>query len=234
MSHIAHSIYESNPSTFFKWANSPEFDPNIEIEPGIPLWVDCLKNSHLRGMLFLLEQGADLENGLALLKTDKLIGLFLSTLWSYTNKDLLRKVISSGIDLNTLIQVGDQPTFNFDEDRVEVVSLSKPLLSIAATDSEMSNQDIVNWIKVLVQSGADINGVDSTGNTALHDAAAALFSDADGNLPIISTLLDMGANTKVVNQYGLSPRTYFIRFVDKTIPDFQSNKVYSKMCDYLD
>lgn len=233
MSAIAHSIYDTNPTNFFKWAKSSKFDPDIEVQPGIPLWVDCLKHSHLRGMLFLLEQGANVACGLPLLDTEQLRGLFLSTLWSYTNKELLEAAIKSGVDLNVQIPVGDQPTFNFDSGRIEVVALTKPLLSIACTDSEISNQEIVKWVTTLVNAGANVNGVDSVGNTALHDAAAALFSDNEGNLPIISCLLDIGADISRKNKYGLSPKEYFIRFVEHTIPDFKQNRTYYKMCDYL-
>lgn len=233
MSAIAHSIYNTDPTEFFTWARSPSFDPNIEIQAGVPLWVDCLKNSHLRGMLFLLEQGADIARGLPLLDSDNIRGLFLSTLWSYTNKELLEKAIQAGFNLNMQIPVGDQPTFNFESDRIEVVSLTKPLLSIACTDSEMNNREIVHWMTVLMKAGSDVNGVDSVGNTALHDAAAALFSDNEGHLPVISCLLDNGADIGRRNKYGLTPKEYFIRFVAHTIPDFKQNRLYSKMCDYL-
>lgn len=230
MQNIANRIYDTNPEQFFKWAKSEKFDPNICIHPGMPLWIDCLKHCHTQGMLYLLENGANMKAGFHILKTLNLTGLFLNILCSYTDKSLLIRAIKEGIDLNVLIPLGQQPTFYYDHelntDKIIVKNVEKPLISLVATDSDMRDHEIIEILELLITNGADINLCDTEGNTVLFDAAVAMFSNKNIELPILSYLISHGSNKQVLNNIGLTAEEYYIHFVRSTLPNLKDSEIY--------
>lgn len=234
---VTRAIYDQNPKMFFDWVQSDDFDPDIKTSENIPLWVDCLKNCHLRGMLFLLENGANIADGIEPLMRLGLTGLFLSTLMSYTNRELLRRVIISGIDLNILVPTGEQPSlqYNKDEARTQIVmiELHKPLISLIATDSDLRFKDIIELMNLCIANGANINLIDSLGNTVLFDAAVALFADEKGSFPIVEWLLLKGVDINIINHNGLDAKSYFEVFVSTVKPELISSNEYMNMCKCL-
>ena len=86
---------------------------------------------------------------------------------------------------------------------------STPLMAAAglgaprADDEEVTDAgdraDPVDVIKLLVDRGADVNAVNTTGNTALHYAAQR------GSAPIIQALAARGAKFDVKNKRGVTP-----------------------------
>jgi ankyrin repeat protein len=58
---------------------------------------------------------------------------------------------------------------------------------------------VLETVKAAIKSGADVNGSDSAGDTALH-SAAALGYDA-----VIQCLVDHGAQPNAKNKRGLTP-----------------------------
>jgi hypothetical protein len=58
---------------------------------------------------------------------------------------------------------------------------------------------VVEAAKAALDGGADVNGVNQAGDTALHTAAAR------GNAPLVQLLVDRGAKVDVKNKRGQTP-----------------------------
>ena len=57
----------------------------------------------------------------------------------------------------------------------------------------------IDFVKLLIERGADVNAKDANGNMPLNYAAQF------DNLEVISLLLDKGANINAQNKFGITP-----------------------------
>jgi len=84
-------------------------------------------------------------------------------------------------------------------------------LHIAASNN---NEEIG---KLLIEAGADVNVIQSTGETPLH------FAAQHGNIDLIVTLLEFDADTRIVNLSGQSPADLAYQKGYKEIADILKN-----------
>lgn len=115
---------------------------------------------------------------------------------AYFNKaDIVRLLLSKKVNPN--IASGNE-------------QLASPL-HIAASNN---NEEIG---KMLIEADADVNAVQTTGETALH------FAAQHGNIDFIVALLEFGADTKIVNLAGLSPADLALEKGYKEIAEILAN-----------
>lgn len=161
-------------------------------------------NGQEKAVKFLLLCGADINARDESLKSPLMAAIEAK---SYKTAKLL-------IDVNASVKVSDENGYTplhyaVMNGQKEIVSaIANKFCDIDATDNEGNTplfysvgkgKDIMN---ILLQSGADINGVNSDGKTALHKAVE------DNDLESVSFLTDNGANLNIKDQDGHTPAYY--------------------------
>jgi len=63
-------------------------------------------------------------------------------------------------------------------------------------------------LQFLYNKGAELDGQDSDGNTALHLAVTPQEKYIERQNPIIEYLMNAGANCDIINKSGYSPKTH--------------------------
>ncbi|CAE7257492.1 ANK2, partial [Symbiodinium sp. CCMP2592] len=131
-------------------------------------------------------------------------------------------LVKAGANVNAINKHGETPAFMaviFRRDK------ALELLAKAGADLQITPASTaVIFRRYLVKAGADLQTAEKNGNTLLH---AALTTNVMGNpddepsrwrVPILRTLIQVGANVNATNEYGVTP-AYMAAFYgqDKTL-----------------
>jgi ankyrin repeat protein len=110
--------------------------------------------------------------------------------------DALRSLLANGVDVDSR-SGGSQPLNGIElEDRSPIGGHDWTPLMVAAGEGHGKVIDL------LIDSGADLNAVNSIGQTALHFAAASFWAE---NLEIVKSLVARGANVNSKDDQGRRP-----------------------------
>lgn len=174
--------------------------PNIQ---GItPLGVAAMNRSPDM-VEMLTENGADIDT------TTPLGNLLLTAIQNYAEESALvilekRPSLASGAALREAVRHGyENLTVKLLEAGMfeEGNAKNPPLLHMAATS------DKISIARALLKYGADVNAKDTSGNTALHQAA-----DAYWNRDMLRFLADNGARPDIKNDTGETPLDLALRY----------------------
>ena len=148
----------------------------------------ALGRGHLDVAMFLLDRGADDDNG-----GDK-TGLYSASSCGYA--DVVRSLIDRGADLNAICK-------DYDRDGNDVMWTP---LHVA------SSNGTIPIAEILLEHGANPDALDNFGRTAIHVALSPWEESTDLEL-LLELLLDYGANMDVGDNRGWTPlhgATYYL------------------------
>eukprot|EP00404_Azadinium_spinosum_P056961 CAMPEP_0180779282 /NCGR_PEP_ID=MMETSP1038_2-20121128/46299_1 /TAXON_ID=632150 /ORGANISM="Azadinium spinosum, Strain 3D9" /LENGTH=259 /DNA_ID=CAMNT_0022814557 /DNA_START=97 /DNA_END=874 /DNA_ORIENTATION=+ len=118
--------------------------------------------------------------------------LYCAAIWGFP--EMAQLLIRAGADVNARAAEGGFPL------RCTAVALSLPgPLSVFNFVGDDSFQKRMAVMKILIESGADVNMKDPDGDTALHAAAV------HGRLESVKLLVQAGADTAAANVQGQTP-----------------------------
>jgi ankyrin repeat protein len=123
---------------------------------------------------------------------------------AYLEVDLMRLLLAGGADPRTGLHDGTTPLLAAAGANIEKEARPSDLERWNIVDSDTpdvprAEAEVLGAVRLLLDAGADVNGADDAGDTALHAAAAA------GATSLIQLLADHGAALEVENQAGQTP-----------------------------
>jgi ankyrin repeat protein len=125
---------------------------------------------------------------------------------------------TASLDLNVmrmLVQGGANPLIATKENATPLMLAAG--IGLTKDRSETEESAALDAAKMLVKLGADVNAVDSTGQTPLHGAA---YIGADA---VIQFLVEQGARIDVKDSYGMTPLSIAQGIVPPDLKDVDKN-----------
>eukprot|EP00058_Branchiostoma_floridae_P003483 XP_002588971.1 hypothetical protein BRAFLDRAFT_89162 [Branchiostoma floridae] len=105
--------------------------------------------------------------------------------------ELVRKLIKKGADMKVRSAAG--------ADMKVRSAAGDSALYLAVYGCTCSHQTDLSLVRILIDSGCDVNAANDRGNTPLHQAAMS------GNIPLIKLLLKHGADPYIANSANILP-----------------------------
>jgi uncharacterized protein len=123
---------------------------------------------------------------------------------AYVEVDIVRALSAAGANQSLGLQNGTTPLLAVAGSPFEKLARPSDLVRLNVVDSDNPNvprleKDVVEAMRIMMDSGADVNHVNEAGDTALHAAAGA------GLTSVIQLLADRGAKLDIKNKQGQTP-----------------------------
>ena len=123
---------------------------------------------------------------------------------AYLEVDIVKALVDGGANVTFGLDTGTTPLLAAAGTSFEKLARPSDLVRFSVPDSDTPavprpEPAILEAIKILLNGGADVNGTNDAGDTAMHAAAGA------GLTSIIQALADRGANVNVKNKQGQTP-----------------------------
>jgi len=154
------------------------------------LWFS-IRNKHFPGVLSSIRSGADVSSlGIG----DEPPILWISTSYDFIEKDelqILKLLIRKGSPIDQSSKYSGATALQF--------------ICLKNNKRESVVKNIVDAAVSLIKAGAEINGKDRDGMTALHNAAS------HGNHLLVKKLVELGAEIDPENIYGETPLASLVR-----------------------
>jgi len=159
----------------------------------------AVKENHIEIVRLLIERGADVNQKDGYFSNE----LPLVAAFKEENKEAVQILIDAGAAIS---DVGDKSILN---ELIKDYSAVEKLLSLGADPNYGKMPPLIkasksaSWqiLEFLLKAGANINGVDDSGNSPLHSAIRGYGVHVDN----VKILLEKGADVNAVNQYHVTP-----------------------------
>lgn len=221
-------LFADTPDGFLNWIASPDGNANALADDGVtPLTVLAVEQRHTLGLAILLQHGGDLVPHAEMLITRQLDGMALLLLVQIGHVEMFTDLLKNGVDSNLKVKMGPLPVPNFVLRRMDEKMLETPMLHLLVESPDAA------FVSAIIEAGADVNAVDSEGNTALHITATKPILGENGTFLNVEALLAKQADKTIKNRQGYTPVEYLNVFFNAVSPEVLDHPSIRKLRDML-